>query len=150
VEQNNTERLVRQILQRAEDIYNMLSPGIPAEWFTSDLTVAQLRVLLVLQSTGSSRMSDIASVLDVALSTATGIVDKLVKKEMVSREADPQDRRLVICRLSPAGQEIMNRLWTSGQFQMESLLDGLNEEELEKASEVAEILFNNLINKNQK
>jgi len=149
VEQNNAERLVRQILQRAEDIYNMLSPDIPAEWFTSDLTVAQLRVLLILKSTEASRMSDIASTLDVALSTATGIVAKLVKKEMVIREADPQDRRLVICRLSPAGQEIMNRLWTSGQFQMESLLDGLNAEELEKASELTEILFNNLITKKQ-
>jgi DNA-binding MarR family transcriptional regulator len=149
VEQDKTERLVGQILQRAEDIYNMLSPGIPTEWFTSDLTVAQLRVLLVLQSTDSSRMSDIASVLDVALSTATGIVDKLVRKELVIRETDPQDRRLVICRLSPTGQEVINRLWTSGQFQMESLLDGLNKEELEKASEVAEILFNNLINKKQ-
>jgi DNA-binding MarR family transcriptional regulator len=142
--------MIRQILQRAEDIYNMLSPGIPVEWFSSDLTVAQLRVLLVLQSTGSSRMSDIALTLDVALSTATGIVDKLVKKELVIREADPHDRRLVICRLSPTGQDIMNRLWSSGQFQMERLLDGLNEEELERAAEVAEMLFNNLVNKKQK
>ena len=149
MEQNNTESLVRQILQRAEDIYNMLSPGIPAEWFSSDLTVAQLRVLLVLQSSGSSRMSNIASILDVALPTATGIIDKLVKKELVIREADPQDRRLVICRLSNAGQDLINRLWTSGQFQMERLLEGLTDEDLEKASEVAEMLFNNLANKNQ-
>ena len=149
MEQNNTERLVHQILQRAEDIYNMLSPGIPAEWFSSDLTVAQLRVLLVLQSMGSCRMSDIASILDVALPTTTGIIDKLVKKELVIREADPQDRRLVICRLSNAGQDLINRLWTSGQFQMERLLEGLTDEELEKASEVAEMLFNNLANKNQ-
>jgi len=144
VKDSNIERLVRQILQRAEDIYNVLSPGIPAEWFSSDLTVAQLRVLLVLQSSGASRMSDIASVLDVALPTATGIVDKLVKKELVIRETDPQDRRLVICRLSDGGQDLINRLWTSGQFQMERLLNGLNEEELEKAAEVTEILFNNL------
>ena len=149
MEQNNTERLVHQILQRAEDIYNMLSPGIPAEWFSSDLTVAQLRVLLVLQSSGSSRMSNIASILDVALPTATGIIDKLVKKELVIREADPQDRRLVICRLSNAGQDLINRLWTSGQFQMERLLEGLTDEDLEKASEVAEMLFNNLANKDQ-
>jgi len=144
VKQGDTERLVRQILQRAEDIYNMFSPGIPVEWFSSDLTVAQLRVLLVLQSSGASRMSDIASILDVALPTATGIVDKLVKKELVIREADLQDRRLVICRLSDAGQELINRLWTFGQFQMERLLNGLTEEELEKAAEVAEILFDNL------
>jgi len=144
VEDSNIERLVRQILQRAEDIYNLLSPGIPAEWFSSDLTVAQLRVLLVLQSSGASRMSDIASILDVALPTATGIVDKLVKKDLVIRETDPQDRRLVICRLSNTGQDLINRLWTSGQFQMERLLNGLNEEELEKAAEVTEMLFNNL------
>lgn len=149
MEQNNTDRLVHQILQRAEDIYDIFSPGIPVEWFSSDLTVAQLRVLLVLQSSGASRMSDIASILDVALPTATGIVDKLVKKELVTREADPQDRRLVICRLSDAGQDLINRLWTFGQFQMERLLEGLTDEELEKASEVAEMLFNNLSNKNQ-
>ena len=143
---NDTERMVRLILQRAEYIYDMFSPGIPVEWFSSDLTVAQLRVLLVLQSTGASRMSDIASVLDVALPTATGIVNKMVRKELVIREADPQDRRLVICRLSDGGQDLINRLWTFGQFQMERLLDGLNKEELEKVAEVAEILFNNLAN----
>lgn len=144
MEDSNTERLFRQILQRAEDIYNLFSPGIPVEWFSSDLTVAQLRVLLVLQSSGASRMSDIASALDVALPTATGTVDKLVKKDLVIREADPQDRRLVICRLSDGGQDLINRLWTLGQFQMERLLNGLTKEELEKAAEVAEILFTNL------
>ena len=147
--EHNEDRLVQHILQRAEDIYNVLSPGIPTEWFSSDLTVAQLRVLLVLQSAGPSRMSAIASVLDIALPTATGIVDKLVKKELVIRETDPQDRRLVICSLSPDGQDSINRLWTSSQFQMEKLLEGLTEEELEKAAEVAEMLFNNLANKNQ-
>jgi len=92
-------------------------------------------------------MSIIASILDIALSTATGIVDNLVKKGLVIREADPQDRRLVICKLSPAGQESINKLWTSGQFQMERLLDGLTLEELHKAAEVAEILFNNVARK---
>ena len=92
-------------------------------------------------------MSSIASELDVALSTATGVVDHLVKKGLVIREADPQDRRLVICRLSPTGQELINRLWTSGQFQMERLLDGLTLEQLEKAAEVAQMLFDNVSGK---
>jgi DNA-binding MarR family transcriptional regulator len=147
--ERNEDRLVQHILQRAEDIYNMLSPGIPTEWFSSDLTVAQLRVLLVLHSAGPSRMSAIASVIDIALPTATGIVDKLVNKGLVIRETDTQDRRQVICRLSPAGQDSINRLWTSSQFQMEKLLEGLTEEELEKAAEVAQMLFNNLANRNQ-
>ena len=90
-------------------------------------------------------MSAIASILDVALSTATGIVDNLVKKELVVREADPDDRRLVICKLAPAGQELMNGLWRSGEFQMERLLDGLTLEQLQKADEVAGILLANVV-----
>ena len=142
--QRNKEALVQQILKLSADIYNVLTPNIPAEWLSSDITVAQLRVLLVIYSAGPSRMSSIASELDVALSTATGVVDHLVKKGLVVREADPQDRRLVICRLSPTGQELINRLWTSGQFQMERLLDGLTLEQLEKAAEVAQMLFDNV------
>jgi DNA-binding MarR family transcriptional regulator len=142
--QQNSGVLVKKILELAEAIYNRLSPRIPTEWLSSDLTVAQLRVLLVLQAAGPSRMSDIATTLEVALPTATGIVDKLVKKELVVREDDPQDRRLVIARLSAGGQEIINGLWISGQIQMERLLDGLTPEQLTKAAEVAEILLDNV------
>jgi len=140
----NNETLTQSILKRAEDIYNLLSPGIPTEWLSSDLTVAQLRVMLVLHSEGPTRMSVIASNLDIALSTATGIVDNLVKKGLVIREADSQDRRLVICRLSPAGEDNLGKLWTSGQFQMEKLFEGLTADELRKSAEVAEILYKNI------
>jgi len=142
--QQNKKSLIQYILKLAEDIYNALTPDIPAEWLSSDLTVAQLRVLLVLHANGPSRMSAISSALDVALSTVTGIVDNMVKKELVTREADSQDRRLVICRLSSAGQEIIRKLWTSGQLQMEKLLDGLTLEQLGKASGVAEMLLDNV------
>lgn len=146
--QQNKDSLVRHILQLAEDIYNVLTPNIPAEWLSSDLTVAQLRVLLVLHADGPSRMSAISSALDIALSTATGIVDNMVKKGLVTRETDPQDRRLVICKLSAAGQEIISRLWTSGQFQMEKLLDSLTLKQLGKAADVAEMLLDNVTKKN--
>jgi len=135
---------LQYILKLAEDIYNMVTPGISKDWLSSDLTVAQLRVMLVLHSEGPSRMGAISSGLDVALSTATGIVDNLVKKGLVAREADPNDRRAVICRLSPEGQESINRLWSSSRFQMEKLFDGLTDEELEKAAEVAQMLFDNV------
>ena len=141
------EELVRQILRLSEDIYNSIPLDIPSEWLESDLSVAQLRVLLVLQSQGPSRMSSIASVIDVALPTATGVVDNLVKKGLAIRDNDPQDRRLVICKLSAQGQDLINTLWMSGRFQMENLLDGLTEEQLEKTHEVARILYENVSRK---
>jgi DNA-binding MarR family transcriptional regulator len=140
----NKEALVQQILKLSEDIFRAIPITIPAEWLSMEITVAQLRVLLVLHVQGPTRMSSIASALDIALPTATGIVDNLVKKDLVAREADPQDRRLVICKLSPEGQTLINGLWLSGQFQMEKLLEGLTSEQLEKAADVARILFDNV------
>jgi DNA-binding MarR family transcriptional regulator len=144
-DRQDSEILVQHILKLAEDIYRAIKPGIPPEWLTSDLTVAQLRVLLILHTEGASRMSTIASSIGIALSTATGIVDNLVKKGLINRGDDPEDRRLVICTLSSEGQETINRLWTLGQFQIEKLLDGLSLEELSKADEVAEILLGNVM-----
>ena len=141
------EELVEQILKLSEDIYNSIPLDIPTEWLESDLSVAQLRVILVLQSQGPSRMSSIASIIGVALPTVTGVMDNLVKKNLAVRENDPQDRRLVICKLSPQGEDLINKLWMSGRFQMENLLDGLTEEQLEKAQEVARILYDNVSRK---
>ncbi len=148
--QNSTKALIQHIIEVSGNIYAALGPNIPLESLSSDLTVAQLRGLLVLHTDGPTKMSSIASILHVALSSATGVMDNLVKKELVIREDDPQDRRLVICKLSPAGQELINKLWVSGEFQMERLLDGLTVEQLRKAVDVAEILLHNISRKTVK
>lgn len=137
-ESNNKEHqiLVGRILKKAEEIFQGVRPIIPSEWLTSDITVAQLRVLLVLYTRGPSRMSAIASCVGIAISTATSIVDNLVKKGLVIRSDDAEDRRLVICELSPEGQALINRLWMLSRGQIEKLLQGLTLEQLKKADEV--------------
>lgn len=139
VRSNNKESrvLIKRILKLAEEIFREVKPIIPSEWLTSDVTVAQLRVLLVLYAQGSSRMSSIASRIGIAISTATSIVDNLVKKSLVVRSDVPEDRRLVICTLSPEGKKLINRLWMLGRAQIEKLLQGLTLEQLKKAVEVA-------------
>lgn len=135
--------VVKEILDLSEKIFAAIPITIPPEWFSFDGTIAQLRILVLLRVQDSARMSSIASELGIALPTATGIVDNLVKKDLVTRETDPQDRRAVICRLSPEGQQFVNKIWVSGQSQMKKLLDGLKIDQLEKAAEVADILYRN-------
>jgi DNA-binding MarR family transcriptional regulator len=147
-EQDN-EILIRHILKLSEDIYRTIKLSVPPDWLTSDMTVAQLRVLLILHAEGPSHMGSIASSLGIAVSTATGIVDNLVRKKLVKRGDDPEDRRLVICTLSPQGQETINRIWTLGQSQMKELLQDLSVEQLKKANEVAEFLLANVLSKNK-
>ena len=147
-ENSDSKTLVTQILKLSEDIFQVIKLGVPAEWLLSDMTVAQLRVLLLLHTEGRSRMSSIAASLDIAVSTATGIIDNLVKKKLVVRREDTEDRRVVICALSPQGQQIINRIWAQGQLQMQKLLHGLSVEQLEKAREVAEFLLVNAKSQN--
>jgi DNA-binding MarR family transcriptional regulator len=137
------KELVPQILRLSEEIFRAIKLSIPPEWLMTDMTVAQLRVLLLLHTEGETRMSSIAGTLGIAVSTATGIIENLVKKELVTRSPDSEDRRVVICGLTRQGQETINRIWAQGQFQMEKLLHGLTTEQLEKAREVAEILLLN-------
>jgi DNA-binding MarR family transcriptional regulator len=136
------ESLTLKILSLSERIYRTVNISVPPEWLTSDLTVAQLRVMLVLHSEGPSSMTAISTSVGITVSTATGILDNLVRKGFVTRGSDPEDRRLVICALSEQGQQNIRRLWALGRCQMEMLLQGLSLEELNKAAEVAQILLN--------
>lgn len=143
-QEQNGKALVRDILKLSTDIFRIIKLSIPPEWLTSDMTIAQLRVLLFLYTEGDSRMSSIASALGTTLPTVTGTVEHLVKKRMVVRGDDPEDRRLVICTLSQQGQKIIDRMWILGGKQMEKLLHGLSLANLKKAHEVAELLLRNV------
>ena len=79
----------------------------------------------------------------MALPTSTVIVDHLVRKNLVLRESNPLDRRLVICKLSPEGQTLINKLWDSGRLAMEQLLESLTLEQTQKAAELVEVFYNN-------
>ena len=134
---------IERILKSGEELYDMLIPSLPLERMASDVTIAQLRILLVLRAGGAISMSEIASAVGVVPSTATGIVDNLVTKGLVLRDDDPRDRRRVICRLSPEGQQIVSGLWTWGRSQIERLMQGLTVAQLRSASEVTEALRDN-------
>jgi DNA-binding MarR family transcriptional regulator len=142
--EHESEVIINRILQLSNDIFHAVRLTIPAEWLASDMTVAQLRVLLFLHTEGASNMSNIASVIKTSLPTITGTVDLLVKKGLVIRADDPEDRRMVICSLSPEGQEIINKMWTMGRQQIQRLLNGLSVDELHQALHIAEILLRNV------
>ena len=145
---DHLDNVKKEILTFSDKIFDLMPVILPSEWFSSDLTVAQLRIILFLHMRGANRMTAIAEELAITLPTATGIVDNLVKKGLVDRETDEQDRRAVICKLSPSGQMFIDMIWVLGKSQMEKLLDGLTENELGKALEVANILYKNALRQN--
>ena len=75
-----------------------------------DLTPAQLHILLWLGHDGSLTMGDLARRVAVTEKTITGVVDRLERDELVRRERDPADRRVVHVRLARRGEELFRRI----------------------------------------
>lgn len=110
-----------------------------AEWSSLDLTMPQFRTLGLL-STGAYRMSEIASTMGISMQAATSLIDRLVDKQLVERHHDVSDRRVVLCRLTAAGQAEIDRLYAVGRSRMDELVNILNDDDLSVVVDAFEIL----------
>jgi DNA-binding MarR family transcriptional regulator len=70
------------------------------------LTMAEAKALLMLGGNKASNMSSIARLLNVAVSTATSVIDRLVKKNLAERWVSDDDRRQWIVDLTPKAREL--------------------------------------------
>ena len=74
------------------------------------VTLAQFRMLVVLAGCARSKLVTLAERLAVNPSTAMRMVDRLTAAGLVSREVNPESRREVLLRLTPAGQLIVDQV----------------------------------------
>jgi DNA-binding MarR family transcriptional regulator len=79
-------------------------------WAEMGLTTAQLRVMFLIRESPGVSAGDLASRLGVTPPTISGIVDRLVKLELVRRVEDEADRRLVRNHLTERGEAACSRL----------------------------------------
>ena len=140
IEKQKKEELIENILQLTDRVFRQLLPILPMEWLHLNLTISQLKVVLLLFITGHSRMSDIASELGVSLATATGVVDRLVERNLLIRNGDPDDRRVVLCQLSNDGEKIIRDLWQLSQKRAGDLMIALDTQQLLLISEALQAL----------
>ena len=125
----STQRLIADL----EVILRLLRPSIADDWFTVELTMPQLRALFALRRHGDCRMGRVASQLGTSLSSATGVIDRLVERGLVERWQDLDDRRSNICRLTPEGIDLAERLLNLRRREWEERLNELTPEEADGA-----------------
>lgn len=73
-------------------------------WCRRAVSMTHLQVLMLLEGESYLSMSQLAEALDVALPSATGIVDRMEERGLVERRRDEQDRRVVQVRLTEVGR----------------------------------------------
>lgn len=110
------------------------------EWEGLDMTIPQIKTLVLLERSGPLRMGNIASFLNRALSATTTVVDRLVEKQLVDRAWDPSDRRVVICSLTAKGHQAMERFWRIRPERLQAVADLLEVDQLEVVVQGLELL----------
>mgnify|MGYP003042261851 CR=1 FL=1 len=109
------DRLIDRIGETQRDLGRLLAQHHPpSPLFDSNLTLRQLKVVMILSSQDSASGQDLSHHLGVGLGTVTGIVDRLVGHGLVTRREDPDDRRIRRVELTPAGHALTERIADAG------------------------------------
>ena len=95
--------LIREILQCCQErmLFESQKFGLPQ---------AQLKCLMLFDPERYLTVKGIALKMDVAKSRVTRIIDGLVEKSFVHRIEDPNDGRVKLIRLTPAGQKKLQEI----------------------------------------
>ena len=73
------------------------------------VSIVQLRALTVLCDLGTANLGQLAEAMGVALSTASRLVDRLVRAGLVDRRPSPRTRREIELTVSDAGRATLER-----------------------------------------
>jgi DNA-binding MarR family transcriptional regulator len=134
------EELIARI-ERAELVMHRLAVRNRAGGiFSTDLTVQQIRVVVILAMEGDQSGAQLAEILGVGLTTMTGIVDRLEARSLVRREPDPNDRRVRRIVLTDQGRKLVADLVEFGREHKQRILSRLDPRILANLAEAVEAL----------
>jgi DNA-binding MarR family transcriptional regulator len=120
------------------ELFDTLFDGLktlmyPEEWISIDLYVSKSELLTLMQvdRNGEIIMSRIADYINIPMSTATGLVERLVKKGLLERSRSDSDRRIVAIRLTDEGRKLTAGFKETVNKYIRLIYDALTEEERE-------------------
>src|SRR5438270_4235327 len=133
------EATVPELTELAEGLHRTLSKlfsilrrGDPSAGAAtaSDLTLAQLSILVTLLDRGPIRMTDLAAHERVRTPTTTVAIRRLEKIGLVKRSRDPSDLRAVLVDITPRGRAVHSESLANRHAALAGLLSQLPDADL--------------------
>jgi DNA-binding MarR family transcriptional regulator len=91
-----------------------------------EVTLTQYRTLVVLASKGPQRLSDLADAVGVTSATATRMCDRLVRKKLIHRRTQREDRRNVRITLSAKGQALVEGVTRNRRARIKQIIETIS------------------------
>ncbi len=100
--------------------------------YGTHLTSAQFKTLFMLRRMQPCKMRDLSDHSYVSTSSLTIMLDKLTEENLVERFTIPEDRRVVMVRLTDRGHALLDEVEKGNLAHLAELLASLTEEDKER------------------
>lgn len=107
---------------------------------SEDLTMPQFMILNYATADGVP-LSEISAQMLCDNSNLTGIVDRLISKGYVRRKPDPQDRRVSLICLTPAGAEKLRRIKPRHHARVSRRMRSLSKTQVQELRDILQRLY---------
>ncbi|WP_255657705.1 MarR family transcriptional regulator [Actinoplanes sp. L3-i22] len=135
------EQLIAEIMGAQIRMQHLFADDRSDPLFSSHLTMSQLKILLLLARHGTMAGGELARSVGVGAAALSGMIDRLVVQDLVTRTEDLHDRRVRRIGLTKAGRELIDGIVTAGMAKHRELLSRLTAEELAVVSQATDILL---------
>jgi len=120
-------RLWLRLLTTTNLVSNEIRRRLRAEF---NVTLPQFDLLSQLErESGGLRLSDLSKRMMVTPGNLTGLVDRLVAEGQIAREQMPDDRRVVMVRMTDQGRREFSRMARAHQHWLAAMFSGLPPQE---------------------
>ena len=124
------EDLIEQVMRAQQEVaQTMLSLAEP-NWLELDLTLPQLKSLMIITASGSMPIHRLAELLHLQRSATSTLVDHLVRLRLFARAEDARDRRRTLVDLTPDGRELVTRLRQGQEDRMRAVMERISDDDL--------------------
>jgi DNA-binding MarR family transcriptional regulator len=114
-----------------------------------DLTKPQLRTLMAISRAGCVTMSELGKLTGYPTSALTGIIDRMIKKKLVQRVRDDDDRRIVKVIATPPGAALAAGFQRKLLRSFSVVLGKMELREREKMVSMIEKIARSFVNKDE-
>ncbi len=133
------DRLIYLVFTAQQKLRTYLNNCLVAEGVK--VTTAQSGILFLLKQQTGRTMTELSQIIGFDNSTVTGLVDRLEKSGLVTRNSNPSDRRLSHIYITPRGLEEVNKAKAVIRKVNEEIKKGFTPEEIEAFKGVLKSFF---------
>jgi DNA-binding MarR family transcriptional regulator len=122
------------LIQNIHQLFFLISQNVDqnriGSWIELNLSMSQFKAMVYIEHQENVCVRDLSLTLKMAQPNVTNLVDYLVKNDLVSREQNPEDRRIQVLKTTDKGKKLMTDLKERVTSAMSGYLEMLSLDQL--------------------